>query len=182
MKKRYVISCGCPVCGVLNELKDTRKRLQTLKEHIDEYFELGPMDLRQKRGEDNLVMARQVYCYVAIKHLGLKTKQVASFINKEPQTVRHAVMKIEGYIELDRPVRQNINRFLKTRLDRKLPQKVEDIIDEEFTEYQSLYRNASFKKLQDNLRSKLTELYLEELANLKSDEKTQTFGDQRLSA
>jgi chromosomal replication initiation ATPase DnaA len=83
-----------------------------------------PIDLiKSKERDDHAKVARQMYCYLAVKKTTCTLPQIASLVNRDHATVIHAIKVINGKMPSSRRTREIIEQNsdlleLQTNTDR----------------------------------------------------------------
>jgi REP element-mobilizing transposase RayT len=72
---------------------DPEQAFTSLTRQVASYFGMDPADLKLSGKTPNLVRAKSVICYVAVRHLGIKGVDVGRRLAISPSAVSHAIQR-----------------------------------------------------------------------------------------
>lgn len=87
--------------------------LESLLYTVASACSVTPADVRGFCRSLNYIVPRQVFCYVACRHVGARVGAVAKAVNKTHSTVIYSVRAIEGLLEIkDARTMELINKII----------------------------------------------------------------------
>ena len=86
-----------------------------LQEALRQYIEHH--NLADKSRNAEVVMKRQVSCYLIIKDYGLTQEVTGKLFNRKHCTMHHSIKRIEGYIDTDDPKCIRVMQEVKSELE-----------------------------------------------------------------
>ncbi|MDY5813481.1 MAG: chromosomal replication initiator protein DnaA [Bacteroides sp.] len=86
--------------------------IESILEAVCEQYKLDSSAIHTKSRKREVVVARQVAMYLAKKHTDLSTSKIGKFIgDKDHATVLHACKTIKGQIEVDKELKNEVDRI-----------------------------------------------------------------------
>lgn len=86
--------------------------IENILEAVCEQYKLDSSAIHTKSRKREVVVARQVAMYLAKKHTDLSTSKIGKFIgDKDHATVLHACKTIKGQIEVDKELKNEVDRI-----------------------------------------------------------------------
>lgn len=86
--------------------------IENILEAVCEQYKLDSSTIHTKSRKREVVVARQVAMYLAKKHTDLSTSKIGKFIgDKDHATVLHACKTIKGQIEVDKELKNEVDRI-----------------------------------------------------------------------
>jgi chromosomal replication initiator protein len=87
--------------------------LDSIIEFACRNFELTPAELSSKSRKRQVVLARNLACYLARKHTALSLEQIGSRINRRHSTVLKAITNVEREIATDTPLGRQLSHTME---------------------------------------------------------------------
>jgi chromosomal replication initiator protein len=109
------ITIGLAKDVLKNIIKTSEKDLsiETIQKVVSKRFDLKISDLKSKRRQRGFVLPRQISMYLARKLTKMSLPEIgAHFGGKDHSTVFHSIKKIEGLMDHDKKIKNDINNLL----------------------------------------------------------------------
>jgi chromosomal replication initiation ATPase DnaA len=85
-----------------------------LLERCATVFEASKESIISNSRKQNLVLARQLYCYIRYHHNNMLPQQIAEELGRDRTTVLHSIKQIGDLLQVDKILKKKYNQIINT--------------------------------------------------------------------
>lgn len=102
------------VSPMYNPLSKGSYSLEKILEDVCDYYDVSMECIKSKDRFQNLVDARQVYCYLCRSYTVASLSEIGNLINRDHSTVVWGVNKIKDFIDVDKSTSRDIELIVNS--------------------------------------------------------------------